>query len=281
LTQLQSVDPFIVAQVSDLHVKAAGKLTYRVVDAAAMLRECVTQLLSLPQRPDVVVFTGDLTDFGRAEEYAVLRELIAPLPMPVYLIAGNHDKRESLRKAFPEHRYLGDSGFVQYAIESHPLRIIGLDTVVPGEPGGLLCDERLGWLDAQLAAQPDRPTLVLMHHPPFHTFIGHMDVQGLEGIDAFAAVIRRHPQVERILCGHLHRAIEARFAGTIACTAPSPAHQVALDLADNAVPQFRMEPPAYKLHAWTPQAGVISHTGYVGTFEGPYPFYDKDGRLID
>jgi Icc protein len=273
--------PFLVAQVSDLHIKAKGRLSYRVVDTAGMLRACVSQLLALPQRPDVVVFTGDLVDFGRPEEYAELRKLLAPLAMPVYLIAGNHDERKGLREAFPDHAYLGSSGFVQYAIEAHPLRIIGLDTVIEGAPGGRLCEERLAWLDAQLAAQPSRPTLVLMHHPPFRTFIGHMDVQGLEAPEALAAVIRRHPQVERILCGHLHRAIEARFAGTIACTAPSPAHQVALDLAEDAASRFVMEPPAFKLHAWTPQAGVISHTGYVGGFAGPFPFYDKDGRLID
>lgn len=272
--------PFLIAQVSDLHIKAAGKLSYRVVDTAGLLRACVAQLNALPQKPDVVVFTGDLTDFGRPDEYAVLEELLAPLAMPVYLIAGNHDEREGLRRAFPAHAYLGTSGFVQYDIDAHPVRILGLDTVIAGKPGGLLCEERLAWLDARLSEQPRKSTLLLMHHPPFHTFIGHMDVQGLDNAPAFEAVVRKHPQVERILCGHLHRAIEARFGGTIACTAPSPAHQVALDLAADAESRFVMEPPAFKLHAWTPQTGVISHTGYVGRFAGPYPFFEN-GKLID
>jgi len=93
-------------------------------------------------------------------------------------------------------------------------------------------------------------------------------------------VIRKHPQVERLLCGHLHRPIMARFGGTIACTVPSPAHQVALDLAEDAASRFVMEPPAYGLHAYTPETGVISHTAFVGDFAGPYPFYE-DGKLID
>jgi len=273
--------PFLIAQVSDLHIKAGGRLSYRVVDTAEMLRACIAHMLAQPQCPDVVVFTGDLVDFGRPEEYAVLRELIAPLTMPVYLIPGNHDERTALREAFPAHSYLRQtSEFVNYAIEDHPVRIIGLDTTVPGESGGFACPERMAWLDAKLAEQPDKATVVLMHHPPFHTFIGHMDRQGLEGSDALAAVIRKHPQVERLLCGHLHRPIMARFAGTIACTIPSPAHQVALDLAEDAASLFAMEPPAYGLHAFTPETGIASHTAFVGSFAGPYPFY-KDGMLID
>lgn len=273
--------PFLVAQISDLHIKAAGELSYRIVDTAGMLRACIDHMLAQPQRPDIVAFTGDLVDFGRPDEYAVLRELIAPLEMPVYLIPGNHDERSALRSAFPDHAYLRQSPeFLNYAIESHPLRIIGLDTTVPGESGGLMCAERLAWLDDKLAEAPGKPTLVLMHHPPFHTFIGHMDTQGLGGSDALAEVIRKHPQVERLLCGHLHRPIMARFAGTIACTVPSPAHQVALDLAEDAASRFVMEPPAYGLHAFTPETGVVSHTAFVGSFAGPYPFY-TNGKLID
>jgi Icc protein len=273
--------PFLLAQLSDLHIKAAGRLSYRVVDTAGMLRECLRHLLGLPQQPDAVVFTGDLTDFGRPEEYAVLRDLLQPLGMPVYLIPGNHDEREALRAAFPEHAYLRQSPhFVQYAIDDHPLRILALDTVVPGEGRGELCAERLAWLDARLGEHPGRPTVVLLHHPPFRTFIGHMDQLGLSGAEALEAVIRRHPQVERLLCGHLHRPIETRFAGTIASTAPSPAHQVALDLAPDARSQFVMEPPGYQLHAYTPATGVVSHTAYVGAFAGPYPFYENS-RLID
>jgi 3',5'-cyclic-AMP phosphodiesterase len=273
--------PFLLAQVSDLHIKAAGRLSYRVVDTAGMLRACIGHLLALPQRPDAAVFTGDLTDFGRPEEYAVLRELLAPLGMPVYLIPGNHDERGALRAAFPEHRYLRQSpDFVQYAIEAHPLRIVALDTVVPGEGRGELCAVRLAWLDARLAEQPRKPTVVLMHHPPFPTFIGHMDRQGLTGAAELAAVVRKHPQVERLLCGHLHRPIQARFAGTIASTSPSPAHQVALDLAADARSQFVMEPPGYQLHAFTPETGVVSHTAFIGSFAGPHPFYEN-GKLID
>src|SRR5947207_12045908 len=157
----------LACQISDLHVKAPGRLSYGVVDCAAMLARCVVGILRLPQRPDLVLATGDLTDSGRAEEYAHLRELLAPLPMPVHFIPGNHDERGALRAAFPEHAYLRQwDPYVQYAIDDWPLRIIAIDTVIPGEDGGRLDDERLAWLEKTLSLRRDKPTLLIMHHPP-------------------------------------------------------------------------------------------------------------------
>jgi len=274
-------DTFILGQISDLHIKQPGKLSYRVVDCAAMLARCVEEILRLPQRPDALVVTGDLVDFGRVDEYVHLRELLSPLPMPYYLLPGNHDERAALRQAFADHAYLRQwAPYVQYAIDDWPVRLVAIDTVIPGEGGGRLDAERLAWLERALAAERAKPTIVMMHHPPFPTLIGHMDEIGLEGSDQLAAVISRHPQVERILCGHLHRPIQYRFAGTIASTSPSPAHQVALDLSPQAPSHFKMEPPAFQLHAWRPGIGVVSHTAYIGEFAGPYPFFQGD-QLID
>jgi 3',5'-cyclic AMP phosphodiesterase CpdA len=107
-----------------------------------------------------------------------------------------------------------------------------------------------------------------------------MDKIGLDGAAALAAVIARHPNVERVLCGHIHRPIQVRFAGTIASVCPSPAHQVALDLAPDAPSRFKMEPPGYQLHKWSDRNGIVSHTAFIGEFAGPYPFYEG-GKLID
>jgi len=267
----------LICQISDLHIKTPGALSYRVVDTAASLRRCVAQVLALPQRPDIVVATGDLTDFGRPEEYAHLRELLAPLPMPVYLMPGNHDDRDALRQAFPDHGYLRETeGFIQYAIDAPPLRLLALDTVIPMASGGALDAARLAWLEARLAEAPTRPTVILMHHAPFPTGIGHMDRIGLADPRPLEAIVRRHPAIERILCGHLHRLIHVRFGGTIASTCPSPAHQVVLDLAPDAANAFTLEPPGFQLHLWNDQAGLVSHTAFIGRFEGPYPFFEGD-----
>jgi len=273
--------PYLIAQISDMHIKARGALSYRVVDTARHLRECIAHIKGLKQQPDIVVATGDLTDFGRPDEYDLLRELLAELPMPLYLIPGNHDDRAHLRAAFPEHAYLRqEPEFIQYVIDDTPVRIVAVDTVIPGESGGALCEQRLGWLDARLRLRSGTPTMILMHHPPFRTLIGHMDEIGLQNAGAFKAVLANHPQVLAVLCGHLHRPIETAWRGILMSTSPSPAHQVTLDLSPDAPSCFTMEPPAYRLHAWSADDGWLSHTAYVGKFDGPYPFFEAGG-LID
>ena len=264
-----------------MHIKAGGKLSYRVVDTEASLQRCVAHIIKLPQVPDAVLFTGDLTDFGRPDEYANLSGLIAPLPMPAFLMAGNHDDPAAMRKAFPAHAYLRQrEGKLDYVIDEFPVRLLALDSTIPSKSPGELTAGQLAWLDETLSAARGKPTIVALHHPPFWTGIGHMDRQPLLNPRELEAVISRHPQVERVLAGHLHRPIVARFGGTIASTSPSPSHQVALDLDDQAASRFVMEPPGFQLHLWRQGAGLVSHTATIGEFAGPYPFYEG-GKLID
>ncbi len=270
----------LIAQITDLHIKLPGRLAYRKVDTAAMLRRCVDTLCALDPQPDLVLITGDLVDLGRPAEYAWLRELLAPLTQPLVVVPGNHDDRDAMRAAFADGGYLPENGFLQFSIDEPPLRLVGLDTVVPGEGRGELCAERLAWLAATLAAAPAHPTLVLMHHPPFLTGIGHMDDIGLTGREAFEAIIARHPQVQAVLCGHLHRDIQTLVGGRRALTCPSPAHQVALKLSPTAPSCFRMEPPGFMLHHWL-DGRLVSHLVPIGDYAGPYPFFDANGQLID
>ena len=270
----------LIAQISDTHLKVPGKLAYRRVDTAQALRDCVRELMTLDPQPDLIVHTGDLVDFGLPEEYEHLKSILAPLTTPLLAIPGNHDEREAMREAFAEENYLPARGFLQFAVQRGPLRIVGLDTLIPGQGGGELCAERLAWLDTTLGEKPDVPTLVLMHHPPFLTGIAHMDRLGLAGRDGFAAVMRRHGQVQAILCGHVHRPATATVGGRAAMICPSPAHQVALDLRPEGPSAFRLEPPGYMLHYWHDQQ-LVSHTAVLGDWPGPFPFFDASGRLID
>ena len=159
---------FLLAQVTDMHVKAVGKLSYRVVDAGASLARCIEHLLKIPQRPDAVLFTGDLTDFGGADEYDNLRSLLAPLPMPVFLMPGNHDKPEAMRAAFPGHAYLRQRpGRIDYVIEDFPVRLVALDSTVPRESGGALRPAQLtsGSTKPWLRLQPSRRLSPSTIHP--------------------------------------------------------------------------------------------------------------------
>ena len=275
----------LLVQLSDPHIRAPGQLAYGRIDTAPYLARAVRHIGRLPQRPDAVVITGDLCDFGRAAEYAHLRSLLAPLTMPVFLLPGNHDAPDALRQAFPSHTYLGaeGSGPVHFSVALGALQLIALDTSVPGQSHGALDPAQLDWLDRELQQQRQqgRGVILALHHPPFRTLIGHMDRIGLlQGAEALAAVVARHPHVERVICGHLHRSIQVRFAGTIALTAPSPAHQICLDLAEDAASAWSLEPPAMLLHAWD-GARCVSHLQTIGDHDGPYPFHEPDGRLID
>jgi 3',5'-cyclic AMP phosphodiesterase CpdA len=251
----------LIAQITDFHVTVPGGRLDRHYATAAHLSRAVAHINAMTPRPDLVLATGDLVDKGEAAEYERLRELLAPLTMPVYLIPGNHDAREPLRQVFADHAYLPRDGFLHYVVETEALRLIGLDTLIPQSGGGELCGERLDWLQARLAEKPDTPTLVFMHHPPFDSGIAKMDSPALVGRDRFAAIIAAAPQVERVLCGHLHRPITRRFAGTVAATAPSTAHQLELDLVSGNL-GVAMEPPAVLLHQWR-DGGLVSHTSYI------------------
>jgi 3',5'-cyclic-AMP phosphodiesterase len=270
----------IIAQITDTHIKNPGHLAYGVVDTASMLNECVESVLLLDPQPDLIVMTGDLVDRGEGGEYRHLRELLAPLKHRLLVIPGNHDDREALRATFPEQGWTPELPFLQYAHSIGPLRIVGLDTSVPGEGGGELCARRLEWLDDILSASPEMPTVVLMHHPPFLTGIAHMDRIGLRGRGEFTAIMTRHPQVQLILCGHLHRNIATQIAGRRVLTCPSPAHQVTLDLRKDGPSGFHMEPPGFMLHAWNGE-DFVSHLACIGRHPGPYPFFDSEGHLLD
>jgi 3',5'-cyclic AMP phosphodiesterase CpdA len=256
----------LLAQLSDLHISTPDSDVERSSDSSPFMERAVQHLCRLEPRPDAVLITGDLVHDGHPEEYVRLAALLKPLPMPWFVIPGNHDDREHLRAAFGHLGYLPAKGFLQYVVEQGPLRLIGLDTHVPGKPGGLLCGERLAWLDARLAEAPKQPTLVFMHHPPFLTGVRVMDAMGLEGSDALAEVIGRHPQVERVLCGHLHRPIVKRFAGTVASTCSSTMLQLVLDLEVPGRLAMVREPPACQLHLWRESAGLVTHTSYIDDF---------------
>lgn len=268
----------LIAHITDLHLRPRGVACYRVADTNMFAERVIPALNSLSPRPDAVVLTGDLTDKSDPREYALARSLLARLKMPVYLIPGNHDGSADMRREMSNFPGMnGDvSGKLCYTADIGDLRLIALDTHVPGSPLGTLGTPQLTWLSDRLA-EDDRPTLVALHHPPVLTGIGHMDAIGLTDKEALADVIGPHAHVERLLCGHLHRPIIAGFAGKIMTLSPSTAHQVVLDLNEESPPMFNFEPPAYFLHHHSPGTGTVTHMAYVESYPGPYHFFADDG----
>jgi 3',5'-cyclic AMP phosphodiesterase CpdA len=261
----------IVAQISDLHIMRKGRVLYHMINTAKYLRRCIARLNALEPRPDAVIATGDLVDAGKPKEYKRLRKVLEDLRIPLYVVPGNHDRSEAFRAAFADHRYLpADGPAAQYVIDAYDVRLVGLDTTRPGEAGGGLDERCLTWLDERLAEAPERPTLIFMHHPPFKTGIRQLDASGFQGVERFGAIVERHAQIERIACGHIHRAMQVGWRGTVACTAPSTAHQFALELRERRPLGFTLEPPGFLLHVWEDGA-MITHECNVSTYDGPYP----------
>lgn len=252
----------LIAQISDPHFLPRGTLGVGEVDLAGQLERCVAHINALRPCPEAVLLTGDLTSDGDERAYAELVSILRRLEAPLYPIPGNHDDRELMRRAFRGLGCLPVDGPLCYVVEHLPVRIVALDSLVQGEVFGRLGADQLAWLDACLAGAPERPTVVMVHHPPFPTGIGHLDGSMLQDGQALADVVRRHHQIERVLCGHAHRFAEVIWAGTMAQIAPSMAYQFQLAIGD-APPVWICEPPAILLHYWTATAGLVTHLDFV------------------
>ena len=252
----------LIAQITDLHVTRAGAFPRTFVDGVETLERVVAELNAMPVQPDVVLATGDLVNDGTPEEYGLLAECVDQLRAPLVVLPGNHDDPAVMADAFAGAPALPAEPPLHFVVGEHEVRIVGLDVVRVGLVGGVFDREAAAWLDRVLAAGADHPTLLALHHPPFATGIVWMDRYGLEGADLLAEVLARHPQVGRVVAGHIHRPITATLGAAIASTCPSTAHQVALDLDPGGSPALVDEPPGYQLHRFT-DSGWLTHTASV------------------
>ncbi len=263
----------LIAQITDLHITDESDPARALVDASARLAEMVDALARLEPRPDVVLLTGDLTDDGLASQYAMLRTLLEPLPMPMLPIPGNHDLHDAFREAFAD--VLPDNvaaDHCSYVVEPERVglpRLVGFDSSHPDRIDGVAPVERRDWLDSVLDAAPDTPTLLFLHHPPFDSTIWWMDVVGMAPDDAteLRRVVEKHTQVELVVCGHIHRPIAASIGSARVSVCPSTIHQVGLEVSEEVSPSVSAPPGAFQLHLWTGD-GFVTHTERVDATRG-------------
>jgi 3',5'-cyclic AMP phosphodiesterase CpdA len=248
----------VLAQLSDFHVRVGPGDTR----SARRLAVAVDAVAGLDPAPDAVLVSGDLVDVPSEQAYARVRELLAPLEMPVHAIPGNHDDRDLLRAAFgPDGG--GAGAPIRHAASCGPLRLVACDTTRPGRDDGRLDGDELRWLDEQLAADPGTPTVVAMHHPPLTTGIRAIDAIALPMADraALAEVLGRHPQAGLVTCGHAHRAALGTLAGRPVLICPSTEVQLLLDLRPRDDLGFQLaerDPRGFALHVLL-DGGITSH----------------------
>lgn len=263
----------LIAQISDPHVQPRNILYQGVVDSNSMFAAAIETVNALSPLPDILLLTGDLVDNKTPAEYREVQRILSGLRVPFAAIPGNHDEREAFRTCFAEKQYIPKTGPIHFVIEDHgPVQIIGLDVTVPDQHHGLMDDIAAGWLCDILARNPHRPTIIMMHQPPFVTGVPYLDAYICRDGHKLSNIVSRYPAVERIVCGHVHRFMTVKFGNTLLCTAPSTTTAIALRIKPNAEPASYVEPPGILLHHWNNDAGLTTHLVHIGQFPGPYQF---------
>lgn len=262
----------LIAQVSDTHIVPRGERLAGRLDSRERLEQIVDRILLFDTRPDCVLLTGDLTDRGTTQAYGILRETLARLGLPLYAIPGNHDDREQMRAAFADFAWMpkANGTRLHYEIDLGGFTLIALDSLVPREPHGMLGTDQLDWLAERLAAAQARRVLIMLHHPPINGGIAVMDAMKLRDAKALGDLVRRYPNIERVICGHMHRSMHARWCGTVVSTASAAVEQIHLEFRPDAPLGTIAEPPGIQLHYDDPPDGLVTHVVPVGEFAGPY-----------
>ena len=252
----------LIAQISDIHIRDHLGMFGELVDTSKTLEKAIKLLNALDPQPDVVLATGDLTDDGTKEQYSQFLEIIAPLNAPLLPLPGNHDDYSEFINAFSS--TLPDEipkNHCSYVIDNFPVRLIALDTSLPGQHDALFSKDHELWLSQVLAQEKDKPTLIFTHFPPFETGINFMDISGLKSADRLEKIIRNNPQVKLVVAGHVHRPIQTSFASTMISVCPSTGNQLKLDLNPKNGSAVD-EPPGFQLHIWKNDR-FVTHTGII------------------
>ncbi|MGY0235303.1 metallophosphoesterase [Longispora urticae] len=235
--------PFVFAHVSDTHLDGEPRASARTAAVMAYLRD-------LPL--DAILVTGDIADHGAPGEYAEAADLFTA-PVPVLVLPGNHDERAAFRKGLLDHAPgAGPDATGSDVAPINQVRTVGgvtfvlCDSTIPGRDDGRLAPGTLDWLDATLAAAPG-PVFVALHHPPVRMYNPILDTLLLTEPDGFERVLRRHPHVVAVLCGHAHTAAASTFAGLPLLVGPGVVSTLMLEWEGRGHLSFE-DPPGIAFH---------------------------------
>ncbi|WZH36994.1 MAG: phosphodiesterase [Microbacterium enclense] len=241
----------VILHLSDTHVLAGDRLLGERYDTAANLRRTLDAAEATGVRPDAVVFTGDLTDLGEPEAYRALRAAVEPwaarLGAPVIWVAGNHDERPALRAGL-----LDESPSLEPVTgvwDLDGLRVIAVDSTVPGWHHGDLDAAQLRWLREELATPAPLGTILALHHPPLPTHIPFFDILELRDQPGLAAAIAGS-DVRAILAGHLHYSTSGTFAGVPVSVAAASCYTMDLARPADEVNGMDAGQSFHLVHVW-------------------------------
>ncbi len=234
----------IIAHISDSHIDPeSNKLEDRLRD----LRLVVDDINNQDPAPNIVVHTGDVVHNGTQEKYDLALTILEDIRIPLHVCAGNRDDRSLIATNFQTGRNTSPrSEFLQYSIDDYPVRVIALDTTCATTNMGDYCRERADSLSQMLAEEPQKPTVLFMHHPPFEIIGSKNPFQfdNWDTLEHLTRVMKKHDQVKNLFCGHSHRNSRGHILGVPVSTTPS----IAIDLRLGDVPEGAEFVPVYHIH---------------------------------
>jgi 3',5'-cyclic-AMP phosphodiesterase len=251
----------IIAQISDTHI------ALDTPDADHRLRDferTLADINSLDPAPDVIFHTGDIVHNGRPHEYLEAARILAKAKPPVYVIPGNKDDRTNLRAAFSPCGYFEPSSdFIEYVVESYPVRLIAVDTLNTHSNKGAFSPGQAKRLIDFIDAESTKPIAVFTHHPPFYVQVGP-DPLNFEKPDMMARLrqsLQHSGRVVAVISGHVHRGTAGHIGNIPAIVMPS----IATTLRKGEYPSKMKARPVYHIYRFDSVWGFAAETRIVDT----------------
>ena len=253
----------IIAQISDTHIcLGADDGECRAAD----LERTLADINALDPAPDVIIHTGDVVHGGRREDYAVAASLLAKARAPLYVAPGNRDDRDNLRHSLSRWVPAADSRLLDYAVEDFPVRLVAVDSVSGTSNKGDFSPERARRLLTLIEAEPHKPTVVFMHHPPFTVQVGPdpLNFVTTEAMATLQGALERSARVVAVFCGHVHRSTCGRIGSIPVMVAPCTATTLR---KGDFPPQMRTR-PIYHLHRLNSACELVTELRIVADASG-------------
>lgn len=263
-----------ILQITDIHLVAPPRLVSGRLSTFDIFKNAIDRILEDGEKIgkiDAIVATGDITDTGDVESFGVFKNQIERLGLPYYLVPGNHDLQAPMLSCFDDVLRLETrSKKINWVQDINEIRLIGLDTSLPNESGGILDEKTLAFLSESILTAQDKPILIALHHPPFQSGIQFMDKIGLKNSQDLDAILNDVPNEIRLISGHLHSTMISSIGNNIAISSAAISSSFLVDYRENAPIGFSTTSTGYMVHEWN--NGFRSTCMPLSQVDGPHPF---------